>query len=451
MPTFKAAYLVHGDDHGRIAERRARLRELAESISGAEGLELFEGDDATPDAVARALDAMTLALGRRFIIVDGVERWKDKDLDALAGRRSGRSPPRRRSPSSPARTTAPTRPERLHAVVKAGGRRHQRREQRQAVGAAQVGGGAGARSWASRSSPDAARALIRARRRAPAAAAARAREARARERRPGSGHDPRRGRDRGVDRPSAERKAWAVADALVAGDRQAAVRAYLALRAQGERVPGLLYWISQRLRTGPRDRRRARRRRASGADQTAPADALARRRQADRRRARALGGAAPPGDLRDRRPRAGLARRRRAAARARTPRRCSRSPRSPAVTSGSSGSACVVDHQHDRGDHAEDHDQRQHPQRPVGPRAQRRVQRSHGPRRGHACRSGRVERLRPAQRRVRARSASDGRRRSDRLVHPRLDPQHGLRGRTPRGRPRSGRSERSARSVRSDV
>jgi DNA polymerase-3 subunit delta len=48
--------------------------------------------------------------------------------------------------------------------------------------------------------------------------------------------------------PSAERKAWAVADALVAGDRQAAVAAYLALREHGERLPGLLYWISQRLR-----------------------------------------------------------------------------------------------------------------------------------------------------------------------------------------------------------
>ena len=86
MPTFKSAYLIHGDDHGRIGERRARLRALAESLSGTEGLELFEGEAATPDAVAAALDAMTLALGRRFIIVDGVERWKDKDLDALERR-----------------------------------------------------------------------------------------------------------------------------------------------------------------------------------------------------------------------------------------------------------------------------------------------------------------------------------------------------------------------------
>ena len=47
MAKFKAAYLIHGDDHGRIAERRARLRQLAESLSGTEGIELFEGDNAT--------------------------------------------------------------------------------------------------------------------------------------------------------------------------------------------------------------------------------------------------------------------------------------------------------------------------------------------------------------------------------------------------------------------
>ena len=80
-PSFKPAYLIHGDDHGRIAERRARLRELAESISGAEGVELLEGDDATPERAAAALDAMTLTLSRRFIIVEGVERWKDAEVE----------------------------------------------------------------------------------------------------------------------------------------------------------------------------------------------------------------------------------------------------------------------------------------------------------------------------------------------------------------------------------
>src|SRR3954470_891463 len=82
VPSFKAAYLIHGDDHGRIAERRARLRAVAESEGGASGAEVFEGEDSTPEAVAAALSAMTFATGRRFLIVDGVERWKDKEVQA---------------------------------------------------------------------------------------------------------------------------------------------------------------------------------------------------------------------------------------------------------------------------------------------------------------------------------------------------------------------------------
>jgi len=77
---LKPAYLIHGDDHGRIGERRAGLRALAERESGSGGLESFEGDAATPEAVAGALAAMTFAIGRRFIIVDGVERWKEADV-----------------------------------------------------------------------------------------------------------------------------------------------------------------------------------------------------------------------------------------------------------------------------------------------------------------------------------------------------------------------------------
>jgi DNA polymerase III subunit delta len=63
VPAFKPAYLIHGDDHGRIAERRARLRSLAEETSGAQGIELFDGEQAGPDAVAAALCAMTFAFG----------------------------------------------------------------------------------------------------------------------------------------------------------------------------------------------------------------------------------------------------------------------------------------------------------------------------------------------------------------------------------------------------
>src|ERR1700759_3970722 len=91
-PAFKTAYLIHGDDHGRIAERRARLRALAEQQGGAQGVELFEGDQAMPDNVAAALNAMTFAIGRRFIIVDGAERWKDKEMDALEAALAGIAP-----------------------------------------------------------------------------------------------------------------------------------------------------------------------------------------------------------------------------------------------------------------------------------------------------------------------------------------------------------------------
>ena len=121
VPTFKPAYLVYGDDHGRIAERRARLRALAETESGAHGLELFEGDQATPDAVAAALSAMTLALGRRFIVVDGAERWKDKELEALEAALAAIAPETTIAffAREDGRMKAPTR---LHdAVRKAGG------------------------------------------------------------------------------------------------------------------------------------------------------------------------------------------------------------------------------------------------------------------------------------------------------------------------------------------
>ncbi len=82
MAALKPAYLIHGDDHGAIAERRAGLRALAErSEGGMAGTELLEGDAATPAGAAAALAAMTLAVGRRVIIVEGAERWRQADVE----------------------------------------------------------------------------------------------------------------------------------------------------------------------------------------------------------------------------------------------------------------------------------------------------------------------------------------------------------------------------------
>lgn len=88
MAKLKPAYLLHGDDHGKLAERRANLRGLATRL-GAD-LEFLEGDRATPDAAASSLAALTLGAEHRVIIVDDVQKWKDKEVaqrlvPALAG------------------------------------------------------------------------------------------------------------------------------------------------------------------------------------------------------------------------------------------------------------------------------------------------------------------------------------------------------------------------------
>lgn len=250
-PTFKPAYLIHGDDHGRIGERRARLRELAETISGAEGLELLEAEEATPEAAAAAIDAMTLTLGRRFIIVDGAERWKDKELDTLVASLQN-MPPETTIAFFAREESRKEAPQRLHKAVKdAGGNI----DAEQSVKPWELPKWviARARELGLELEPDAARALVhhvgdrqqRLLRELEKLALG------AGDGDDASGDDAEPLDAAEVERltaSSAERRAWTVADALVAGEARAAAAAYLALRQQGERLPGLLYWISSRVR-----------------------------------------------------------------------------------------------------------------------------------------------------------------------------------------------------------
>jgi DNA polymerase-3 subunit delta len=243
MPSFKPAYLIHGDDHGRIAERRARLRALAERESGAQGLEVFEPETATPDAVAAALSAMTFAIGRRFIIVDGVERWKDKDVDELEAALAA-IPPETTVAFFAREDARAKAPERLaKAVGKAGGDISAEETVKPWLLPKWVAKRAG--ELGLELDADAARALIR-----------HVGERQQRLMRELEKLALELGTTARIDAdtiesaaaPSAERKSWAVADALLAGDTEAATRAYLALRSQGERVPSLLYYMSTRLR-----------------------------------------------------------------------------------------------------------------------------------------------------------------------------------------------------------
>jgi DNA polymerase-3 subunit delta len=243
VPAFKPAYLIHGDDHGRIAERRARLRALAERESGAQGIEVFESDAATPAAVASALDALTFALGRRFIVVDGVERWKEKDLEPLLTALKAIQPDT--TVAFFAREDNRLKaPKPLHdAVRKAGG--DISTEENVKPWELPKWVIARAKELGLVLEPDAAHALIR------HVGDRQQRLLRELEKLALASSAPATITLAEVEEltaPSAELKVWSLADALVAGDVEVAIRTYLALRAQGERVPGLLYWMAQRVR-----------------------------------------------------------------------------------------------------------------------------------------------------------------------------------------------------------
>jgi DNA polymerase III subunit delta len=243
VPAFKSAYLIHGDDHGRIAERRARLRALAEAESGAGGVEVFEGETATPEAVAGALNAMTFALGRRFIVVDGVERWKDKELAPLTDAMSA-MPPDTTVAFFAREDSRAKAPNPLHdAVRKADG--DISAEQSVKPWELPKWLAARGRELGLQLEPEAARALIQ---QVGDRQQRLLRELEKLAMDVGPGTRVGVAEIEAVAAPSAERRAWSLADALVGGELEAAERMFIALRAQGERLPGLIYWMAQRVR-----------------------------------------------------------------------------------------------------------------------------------------------------------------------------------------------------------
>jgi DNA polymerase-3 subunit delta len=221
---FKPAYLIHGDDHGRIAERRSRLRALAEAQSGSSGVEVLEGDACTPEAVASALSAMTFAMGRRAL--EGI------DAEALTVTFFAREEGRAKAPAAL-----------VKAVEAAGG----------VVAAEMAVKPRDLPRWVVdhgaeldlRIDVTAARALI-ARVGDRQQRLVRELEKIALELGPGAAPSAE-----DVDElcaGSSERKGWTLADAIVAGDRAGAMRALVELRGQGERVTGLLFTIVRRVR-----------------------------------------------------------------------------------------------------------------------------------------------------------------------------------------------------------
>lgn len=84
---MKPLYLIAGTDGAKIDATRARLRARAEREGGSSALEVFEPDEGKgmPDqeALLAAIPAMSLMGTRRYLLADGVERWRDKQLEPV--------------------------------------------------------------------------------------------------------------------------------------------------------------------------------------------------------------------------------------------------------------------------------------------------------------------------------------------------------------------------------
>ncbi len=253
MPELKPAYLIHGDDHGAVAERRAGLRALAEAEGDGANVEVLEGDGATPAGAAEALAAMTLAIGRRVIIVEGVERWRQADVEQHLLEAIKQMPPDTTLALFAREEPRVKAPAALHdAVKRAGG---------QVVAQMTV------KSWelAKWAREQAARLGV-----SLDAAAAKALVAQVGERQQrllreleklaleaddeeAAESSPERS-EAGVAEieqhaaHSTEWRAYGLADALVGADARESTLSYLRLRQQGERLSGLTYLMAQRLR-----------------------------------------------------------------------------------------------------------------------------------------------------------------------------------------------------------
>ncbi len=268
MAALKPAYLIHGDDHGAVAERRAGLRALAEARhGGTASVELLEGEAATPAGVAAALAVMTLAIGgtdaesagpRRVIIVEGVERWRQAEVEVHLLPAMSDMPPDTTVALFAREEVRAKAPAAVHQAVKrAGGQVVAQetvkrwelprwvREQAARMGLALDA--AAAKALVAQVGERQQRLLRELEKLALEGEPAQAGPAGAAD----PAAPPRRVAVEEIERRAAHSAEWAaygLADALVAADRREAAVSYLRLRQQGERLSGLTYLMAQRLR-----------------------------------------------------------------------------------------------------------------------------------------------------------------------------------------------------------
>jgi len=237
-------YLIAGTDGAKIDSTRSRLRARAEREGGGEALEVFEPGEGRgmPDheALLAAIPAMSLVQSRRYLLADGVERWRDRQLQPVCAA-VGALPPDLTLVLI-ARAKVPAKL--TKAVKAAGGEIHEfeapkaREMPRVLVADAQRLG--------FRLDPAAARALVD---RMGASPVRLANELQRLALWAGDGGEVVLDDLEEMVADTSEAAVWSLSDALLEGNAAAALRIGEQLLDQGENVTGLIYGLASRLRS----------------------------------------------------------------------------------------------------------------------------------------------------------------------------------------------------------
>jgi DNA polymerase III subunit delta len=243
MAEMKALYLIAGSDGAKIDATRARLRARAEREGGEAALEVFEPGEGRgmPDheALLAAIPAMSLMESRRYLLADGIERWRDKQLEPVLAA-LGELPPDLTLVLI-CRDKAPAKL--VKAVKAAGGEVHEfEAPKARDLPPVLV---ADAQRLGFRLEPAAARMLVE---RMGANPVRLQTELERLLLWAGEGGEVRVADLEEMIADTSEMAVWSLSDALIEGDAAAALRIGERLIEQGENVTGLIYGLASRLR-----------------------------------------------------------------------------------------------------------------------------------------------------------------------------------------------------------
>jgi DNA polymerase III subunit delta len=241
---MRSVYLIAGTDGAKIDAARARLRARAEREGGAAALEVFEPDEGRgmPDheALLAAIPAMSLMESRRYLLADGIERWRDRQLTSVVSALAGLPPEltlvlicRDKPPGSL-----------VKAVKAAAGEVHEFQAPRARDLPAALVADAGGLGF--RLEPAAAHLLVH---RMGAQPVRLRNELERLSLWAGPGGEVRVADLEEMIADTSEAAVWSVSDALIEGDAAGALRVAEQLIGQGENVTGLIYGIASRLRS----------------------------------------------------------------------------------------------------------------------------------------------------------------------------------------------------------